>query len=500
MVAAWCLDRYAGVVGDDANEDFRVAPNETDEISWNADRSQDGERRAWSLIFRHVDHDDPSLRWRVLAQLSLTEGRVRFTVRISQESIGGPLRPAIDVPGRPRVVRDIARELGGTSDGRPVTGAPSEVRSDDVAQLAALLTDPTRRLPVVAISPAADTGRPLTDPVYLADQLTGLAHVFEFMAAPATYELTVRVGRSLSVFDGAVRIYWPGLGDDSDPYLHRLWLPGTVEAIDRRRRERDRPVGFARHLVGLVGDVAALRIGPDPVARALRREAEARQLAAERAEWARLADQAAIPDIFAEEFDRQTARIAELELALEIADEERTGLETEVARLSRSFGDVRAAIARERGDEGPDPGPIASIAEALRLVALNHPEAVVVLDDAHQSAAETRYRQIDRAAAALRAVGEVAQGWHDGTPGTGFDNAFSERGFELRSVSSVTQGRHASDYARTFAGERVMLGPHIALGDGGSTDTIFRAYWYLDEQNRRFVLGHVGLHLEDSST
>ena len=81
-----------------------------------------------------------------------------------------------------------------------------------------------------------------------------------------------------------------------------------------------------------------------------------------------------------------------------------------------------------------------------------------------------------------------------------FDTAFRERGFDLRSVGETAIGRWPREYARTYEGQRVMLGPHLALGDGGSTDTIFRVYWYLDEGSRAFVLGHVGRHLEDSST
>ncbi len=51
------------------------------------------------------------------------------------------------------------------------------------------------------------------------------------------------------------------------------------------------------------------------------------------------------------------------------------------------------------------------------FVATEHPEALVVLEEALDSAGETRYPQIERAVAALRAVGEVAQGWHSTTQG-----------------------------------------------------------------------------------
>lgn len=183
-----------------------------------------------------------------------------------------------------------------------------------------------------------------------------------------------------------------------------------------------------------------------------------------------------------------------------ISEEERTRLEGDNARLAFNMGTIRAAVASERGDSEVAVAPPASIVEALERLSAEHPDAVVILPDAYDSARETRYPHIDRATEALLAVGRVAQGWHDGTLGTSFDNAFTERGFDLRRVSEITQGRHPGEYGRTYGGRRVMVGPHVALGDGGSTDTIFRAYWYLDEAERKFVIGHVGRHLEDSTT
>jgi len=233
----------------------------------------------------------------------------------------------------------------------------------------------------------------------------------------------------------------------------------------------------------------------------MRREAEARLRAAEREEWARLAAEAeAIPDAFADEFDRRGRRIEELEFALALAEEERGRLEADNARMARSFADVQAAVSRERSEVAEPTIIASSIPEALELVAAEHADALVVLCEAYESAGDTRYPQLDRASAALFAVAQVAQGWHDGTLGMSFDDAFREQGFELRSVGEVTQGRHSREYARQYKGGRVFLGPHLALGDGGSTDTILRIYWHLDEAERRFVIGHVGRHLPDSST
>jgi hypothetical protein len=501
MIAAWCLDRYPTAERLPLDQDRQSSLNSTDDVSWSSVEGDDGGARAWTMIFRHADREDPTLRWRILAQLVEFDAGVRFTYRMSQESIEGRVRPAIEVPGRPRIVRDLARNVGGTADGRALDGRVGDVHSDSVRGLVNFLRSPSRRLPVVALTLGSASGRPATDAEYLADQLIALAHVVLVSPVTATFELTDQLAtRNLAVFDGAVRIYWPGLGNDADGYLHRLWLPSAVDLIDRRGAADGRVNGFARHLLTLIGDVAALRIPPDPVARDLRRQAEARQSAAERAEWNRLIAEQAIPDIFAEEFDRQTHRIEELELELAIADEDRARLEGDLARMARNMGMVRAAVAAERGDDDAVALAPTSITEALDRLAADHPDSVVVLDQAFESARETRYRHVDRAGEAMRAIGVVAQGWHDDTLGTSFDNAFAERGFDLRATSPVTQGRHQNEYSRTYKGHRIMVGPHLALGDGGSTDTIFRAYWYLDEETRQFVVGHVGRHLDDSTT
>jgi hypothetical protein len=44
-----------------------------------------------------------------------------------------------------------------------------------------------------------------------------------------------------------------------------------------------------------------------------------------------------------------------------------------------------------------------------------------------------------------------------------------------------------------------MLGPHLLLGKG-SPDTCLRIYFYIDEELRAFVVGHVGRHLGDTTT
>jgi len=500
QIADWCLRRYPTEERPDPSAPTTLKLNETDSLEWSTLASEVAPMRAWSAMWRHSDHEDTSLGWRVLAQLTDSGDGVTFTLRLSQESLEARVRPAVEVPGRPLIVRDLARDLGGFADGRLLEGRSQPILTDDVTALRDLLMDPARRLPVLVTSISGTTFKSSADPDGLADQLIGIAHVASLMTIPASYELTDQVGRTLSVFEGAVRIYWPGLSDNSDPYFHRLWLARTVEMLDVRASFRDRPVGFSRHLLGLVADVAALRISPDPLVRTLMRESEARVQAEERIKWDRLAADASLSNEFAQEFDKQAARIRELETAKEELERELDELERERDQLVANFAIHQVAVDRERQVEEEFEVPPVTIREAVERVAATYPDSIVVLDEAVESACETRYPHMRRAYDAILAVGRVAQGWHENSLGMDFDTAFDEAGYTLRTVSSITQHRHAKDYGRTYDSQRILLGPHLALGDGGSTDTIFRVYWYLDEKERRFVVGHVGRHLPDSST
>jgi len=505
QIADWCLRDYQLTERPNVSDRVALELGPTDAMEWSSLESSATGARAWNLLWRHRDHEDPSLGWRVLVQLTEVSSKCSFTLRLSQESLELKVRPAIEVPGRPRIVRDLARGLGGEADGRPVNGACPKVLSDDIGSLTALLLDQSRRLPVVVTSLAGATLQPACDPADLADQLIGIAHVFSLATVPASFDLTYALGRSLSVFDGAIRIYWPGLTPESDPFFHRLWLAGTVEALDRRLVSKSgHPIGFSQHLRGLIGDVAALRVPPDPLVGTLLRESEERAREEERARRERLIAEAtnanAMFQGFSDEFDAQTARIHDLEKRIDEIDQENDSLKRDNEQLRNNWSAFQAAIADEPCADEEAESPPGSIPEALERLAAGFPEAIVVLEAAKESAADTRYGLIPQAYDLLMSVGRVAQRWRDGTLNKNFDAAFEEDGLDYQRVSGITQGRYPEEYERTYGGERVKLGPHVGRGRGGSTDTIFRVYWFLDERERRFVIGHVGRHLTDSTT
>jgi hypothetical protein len=94
-------------------------------------------------------------------------------------------------------------------------------------ELATLLLDLQRTLPVVAVS--EDSGfliHPgLDDDLTYA--MTGQAIIVS-LDEDASWELTRRLGREWSCFLGAVRVYWPRLALTGNPFAHPLWTASRL--------------------------------------------------------------------------------------------------------------------------------------------------------------------------------------------------------------------------------------------------------------------------------
>lgn len=96
---------------------------------------------------------------------------------------------------------------------------------DEIATFARdVLLNPSRTRPVVAITTHPRTGRPFVDPAEVERRLGTLADLVEIETGDATWALTDALPDRLDVFGGAMRVWWPGLSAESDPYQHRLYL------------------------------------------------------------------------------------------------------------------------------------------------------------------------------------------------------------------------------------------------------------------------------------
>lgn len=494
MVASW--------VGGEASVDSldteagSSRPSADEGVRWRRLDSPDGGDRLWTLWWDRPYRGQPDLIWTLTARVTLDRGRSAVLFHVGVSTSGKRLLPVrFDVEPLP-LAQMVVDRFEVFEDGWQVTGEPAYACDRDGARvLAELLLDPARVLPVVVVSPVSSIKGPLVDAHAISETLVGLAHVAVLDAPQITFDLTHFVGPHLSTFGGSVRVWWPGLNRDSDPREHQLWRP------EQLAEARNQP--FERVLLRRLVTAASFRFGTAGLeARIQAAIARKRQDEIERL-WAQ-AREASLDVHWQEELERAWTQNERLEAQLAEVMEQLATVQENLAAVSayRHSDDDEPPEANDEGlarpAHGADDEP-ASVAEAVAW-ASEQCEHLILLEQAAESASRAAYRQPGRVWKALLAMNEIAGVWEGGRLGMSFFDAFAERGLTFRShVSSIAVGRFPHEYERTYDGRVCALGPHLALGRG-SSEACCRIYWFLDEQRRTFVVGHVGSHLSDTTT
>lgn len=94
----------------------------------------------------------------------------------------------------------------------------------DVARLADEILDPQRRQAIVCATSPTWSAEPLVDVAALSAAVRNAARVYVLPTGDLSWELTERLPPRLDVYGGAVRVWWPGVGFDADPFAHPLFL------------------------------------------------------------------------------------------------------------------------------------------------------------------------------------------------------------------------------------------------------------------------------------
>lgn len=214
--------------------------------------------RVWALRLDDADKGVPLRTWITEVGVGVApEGDILFGVRLICATRGEDAPYARTVPG---FVRGIVESGLATLDERPIGVGPTVVDDEaSVDALVAFLESPDRRAPVFVFAlpersvDPAETALPTRD---FESRTLGAAHLF-VLTGPASFHLTDRLGKELSVFRQAVRTYLPGFKRWKDqPYRHPLALPERI---------RDWPEGGPKgYLDYLVSQTLALSVqAPD---------------------------------------------------------------------------------------------------------------------------------------------------------------------------------------------------------------------------------------------
>ena len=219
------------------------------------------------LVWNYPDQYDATLGWHIHLAVLMSGGQLQLTMEVCVTGLSFIVAPAHFKPGSPRVIRDICR-LGSVFLGnRPYNRIPIVSQAQNIENLVAELLRPERKHPIVVVSRRNNGSGSLVDSGELAATLAGIAKVYELADRWAAFKLEEDLTHELACYDGAVRVYWPGLNKDADPYRHPLWLSTGLRSADGAARGM-------QQLRGAVFGAASFRFAPPQPIEALRRDAD----------------------------------------------------------------------------------------------------------------------------------------------------------------------------------------------------------------------------------
>lgn len=308
---------------------------------------------------------------RFVAGVSVTTTHDAVVVYASLEvgSVASEINPLAVEAKCPRIVRMLLGLPGQwyhrSSRLRPLRRL---VGFEDGEELARELLSPERTLPWLVVT---EVKRQMVLPdldARLAHDLAGLANVVR-LDEEAAWALTDTLGRSLSCYSGAVRIYWPHLATSDDPFRHPLWTAHRLfGASDRPDETLTR---FRNQLRARFTRASALSVVRPREIDMIRANVARRALDDLKASAGSLADYKQLADSYAAENDNLRAankelneRIAGFAGSIATLEETRTAL---LARIENAELQLRY---REQGEQNeqtiqPESEPPGAAPEAV---------------------------------------------------------------------------------------------------------------------------------------
>lgn len=467
------------------------------------------ERMLWAIRFKFTSKDETV--WYYDVSLVREDDRLLFGMKIDT-AFGADIRALqANLP-----LVDALLGCGLLAQGRPVTANLWQVNTpEDVEELLALLEDPRRSLPVIAVSAVnwkAWRFTPhapgyLVNASYLADRVKGYAIVAQITFRGA-YALTDAVGKTWSIFDGACRTYFPKIDfDNGSPAHHPFNLKDKIWFWEYEGERGER--GFTSYLINTAHRIAStsrtdwsgLYFVPD--ARILAAELEMAHAAhianAPERELAMRNQIAALQRKLQTEEDENADWLSELEKATEEAEYYK---QENIALRSR-LDALRAHLIRQNGESPDTEIPIPDSYKVMGEWVKEHLAGrLVLLPRAERAASKAEYTEVGMV---YRALLILANEYRDSRMGTGTDKAFrdalAQYGMDFSgSIDRSRAGQEGDAYYVNYpigTAQRAFLQFHIVRGTAHENRYCMRIYFFWDDDTNQVVVGWLPSHLSN---
>lgn len=498
MLTEWIKSKYRRSWNADVQlpQDGSAEVQPLDRHALRCTRFEDGDACATTIQWSHPDDRDANTIWQSSVELVRYGDAVELSIVIRLIAEQMVLRPLRFTLGRPGVVSRVLEEFQ--------VRIGEDVVSDSIRMLGAqeidtfvegVLLRPTRSLPVVIISPDSWTENPIAETAEIFDAVRGSAHVAVMSNKWAAFKLTDVVGRELSCYDGAVRVYWPGFSEADSPFMHRLYLPHVVRSLSGRRP------GLGQQMFRMLAAISSFRFVPGPASKTVARRRED----AAKAKTAELRQHIKKGDIAKQDLEDQ---LLDALARVEALEGERDQLKEDLDAQKAAWAEYQSFMASgdpPASDAPPKPAEgevIETVGAAVRRAKEDLDGPLVFLDSAVESADSSPYQNPERVQQLFEALYFVADEWrkNKGSLGRSWGDALAEFGFEYKPrVSETSRGKWGDEYSFHYKGEKRLFEHHITIG-AKQADKCLSVHWYRDDDDRVLVIGHCGRHLTNTKT
>ena len=350
------------------------------------------------------------------------------------------------------------------------------------------ILDVKRHVPLVVIS--EDEGFVLHDELEtrLAFDLAGLANVYR-IDADASWVITEELGREWSCYSGAVRLYWPNVDLERDPFEHPLWTSGRLLSRERTAPEavqllRD---DLRRRLMA----ASALSVKRPPAIDDVRRRGRQRDLAKQLQVSSTSDEYRQLAEGYATENDRLVSENIALRDELE---DLRVQLVNEKAM--RAWQSQPALILQP--EEKPPEPPPATVAEAVERATRTHSADLLFGNDVDRGVGQLRPEAgpPDKILRYLRILAEAAIPCRANTLGTTIIAWLNGKGVNASRESETVRNSAADQKRRTWhdgSGPR-YFDSHLKPKEATDPANCVRIYFDWDDKQSRMIVGWVGRH------
>ncbi|MFI4935979.1 MAG: hypothetical protein ACHP7N_15280 [Caulobacterales bacterium] len=424
----------------------------------------------------------PGGQLQTTARVLTSAEQVRLNCTLSIGAEGGLAPPQIELHA-PRFIREIIGTEGRWQFSPNVENLISRfinIGRDDVDQFLSLLQSRLRRLPLIVVSEF--DGRTIAGDMHTraAADLCGLGHTCR-LSEEASWEITRRLGREWSTYNGAVRLFWPFRANSENPWNHPLW---TYDWLTRRgESEQEIRDWLRRQLRDRLLDASTF-LADDPAFGVFARGLERTR----RDQAHRTA--APVPDHAAEE-------IRALRVELDAKDEEIETLRNNVEALTIALRSQHAPSADQAQVEQAPP---TTVADALAAARRAYSGRVAFGENLDEQIAELNpgAGPPEKVLRYLSSLADLSSALEAGSLGRSVPTWLQEAGVDASGESETTKKNRDSQRARTFrfGSEEIYCEYHAKPSDGVSPDKCVRIYFAVADTAPRVRVGYIGRHFD----